>query len=342
MGLDTADDRRNTLQRTSLMWGESTVLLLVVGLSAGCTFRPEAPAPTATAPAAKVDEAKVDQAKVDQAKVDQAKVDQAKAPPTLNPLVGEVTATESADGHTHLQLTPLPDVQAGDIIRIKAAERIIATALVTTVSTTSLSALVTGLSDRTRPVLTGDRATQLLPAELLPPPGASEAHASETQHAAAHQPAVEAHAEHVEPAPTAPAHAAAHASDNHPAEHAADSHATDTLAVNSHVSGKNSIHVEAAAVTGPVAAISSRAGLVPGAPREAASSPAPVAAIAVTGEAAAESVPPLNPEMRARLNAERAYFDLASRILRLPAANPELLELQERVRAELAEVELAP
>jgi hypothetical protein len=340
MGLDTADDRRNTLQRTSLMWGESTALLLVVGLSAGCTFRPEAPNPTATAPAAKVDEAKVDEAKVDQAKVASIK-----APPTLNPLVGEVTATESADGHTHLQLTPLPDVQAGDIIRIKAAERIIATALVTTVSPTSLSALVTGLSDRTRPVLTGDRATQLFPAELLPPPGASEAHAAETQHAAAHQPAVEAHVAAVEPAPTAPAHAAL-ASDNHPEEHAADSHATDTLAVNSHVSGKHSIHVEAAAVTGPVAVKSSRVGLVPGAPREVASVTAPVAAMvatgAATGAAAAESVPPLNPEMRARLNAERAYFELASRILRLPAANPELLELQERVRAELAEVELAP
>jgi hypothetical protein len=328
MGLDTADDRRNTLQRTSRMWGESTALLLVVGLSAGCTFRPETPNPTATAPAAKVDEAKVDQ----------AKVDQKKASPTLTPLVGEVTATESADGRTYLQLNPLPDVQAGDIIRIKATERIIATALITTISPTSLSALVTGLSDRTRPVLTGDRATQLLPVELLPPPGASEAHAAETQHAAAHQPPAEVHAEHVaavEPAPTATAHVAADTSDNHLEGHAADSH----------VSGTNPIHVETASITGPVTAISSQAGLVPGAPRDAASVPALVAPItetrAATG-AAAESVSPLNPEMRARLNAERAYFDLASRILRLPAADPELLELQERLRAELAEVELAP
>ena len=315
MGLNISDDCRNTLQRTSLLWGESTALLLLVGLTAGCTSRePLPPAAAASETAAAP----------------------AKPVPTLSPLVGEITATESAEGHTHLQLTPVPELQEGDVIRVMAEGRVVATALVTKVDASSASALVTGLSDRTRPVATGDRATRLAPAELLPTPGSpvaavaavsAAAHATvpaiaptaETapEPATAHTAAETTAGEH--PAPTHEP-AAAHPVDAHPMDaHAADAHATDAH---------------------PTAASPAEKIMTPAAAAVAGAGAVAAAAVSV-GETPA-AAPALDPEMRARLTAERAYFDLATRILRLPAAGPELHDLQERLRDELAEVELLP
>lgn len=273
MGLDISDDRRNTLQRASLLWGESTALLLLVGLTAGCTNASRQPLPPAAASEAA-----------------------AKPKPTLSPLEGEVTATESAEGHTYLQLTSVPGLLEGDVIRVMAEGRVVATALITKADAHRASALVTGLSDRTRPVATGDRATRLLPAELLPTPDSPAA--------------VRATAET----------AAMRATGQVAAETTASGHAPPAQAP------------EPEAVAPPVVAQPAEKSIQPvriGPKREA-------DAVGIS------ETPVLNPEMRARLTAERAYFDLATRILRLPAAGPELEELQERLRGELAEVELLP
>ena len=61
---------------------------------------------------------------------------------------------------------------------------------------------------------------------------------------------------------------------------------------------------------------------------------------AETASAHPRAVSDLTPEIRARLEAERAYWELSARILRLPSGGPELTALQQRLRAELAE--LAP
>jgi hypothetical protein len=76
--------------------------------------------------------------------------------------------------------------------------------------------------------------------------------------------------------------------------------------------------------------------------------PAPPETIAVAAAtpavaAAAEPTPPaLQPEVRARLEAERAYWELAARVLRLPAGGPELTALQQRLRSEITAQGSAP
>ena len=66
----------------------------------------------------------------------------------------------------------------------------------------------------------------------------------------------------------------------------------------------------------------------------------PAHATAETATAQQRAPTDLTPEIRARLEAERAYWELSARILRLPSGGPELTALQQRLRAELAE--LAP
>ena len=61
-------------------------------------------------------------------------------------------------------------------------------------------------------------------------------------------------------------------------------------------------------------------------------------ATAETASAQPRATSDLTPEIRARLEAERAYWELSARILRLPSGGPELTALQQRLRTELAEM----
>lgn len=269
MGLISDLSSRILSHDTSLMWGKSTAFLLAVGLSAGCASRPVAPPaePTAAAPVEKP-----------------AVTTPPPAPMGFMP--GEVSSTSSADGRTHLQLALLPELQEGDLIHILADERVVATALITAIDATSATALVTGLTDRTREVVVGDRAARLVPEDVLPAITAAPSPAAETASVAVATISV-ATTTVKESAPALPEHPPT--------------------------------GVEAGGAIGPH-------GTPLGAPQE----------------TVLQAAPTLAPEVRARLTAERAYFDLATRVLRLPAAGPELTELQERLRIELAALELLP
>ena len=280
MGLINVFDRRTLLHRTSRMWGESTAILLAVGLTAGCATRPpQSPAEPPTAPQAVKTPEKSTSAVGLEVKAE------------LTP--GEISSTSSADNHTHLRLAPLPDLQEGDLVHVLAHERVIATAMITAVDATSATALVTGLTDRSRPVKLGDVAIRLMPEEVLPTaPVASTA-----------QPPPET-------APVAPPVVV-----DQVAPSAASSSATsETPAPAEH-------------------------------PKTVVTAVEATPALAFTAAAPPTAVAPpagLAPEVRARLTAERAYFDLATRVLRLPAAGPELTDLQARLRNELASLELLP
>lgn len=282
MGLITDFDSRNLLHRTSRMWGESTAIFLAVGLTAGCASRlPPPQAEPPTAPKAVNAPEKTSSASGVALKTELAP--------------GEISLTSSADNHTHLRLAPLPDLQEGDLIHVLAHERVIATALVTAIDTTSATALVTGLTDRSRPVALGDVAIRLIPKEVLstaPAVSAPSAAPSPPETAPVAPPVVDPAAPMAAPASPPPATPAA-------AEHP-----------------KTVITVVEATPALPLTA------------------EAPPTAEAPTAG--------LTPEVRARLTAERAYFDLATRVLRLPAAGPELTELQARLRNELASLELLP
>lgn len=269
MGLVRDFGSRIMLHGTSRMWGESTAFLLVVGLAAGCTSRP-APPPLEPTAASETEKTTV-----------------ATLQATPEWLPGEVSSTSNADGHTHLRIALLPELQEGDVIHLIADERVVATALIMGMDATYATALVTGLTDRTRLVAVGDIATRLIPEEVLPATFTAPSPAAEMTSAVVAPGIIE----------SAPA----------PSEHPP---------------------AEIAAVGAPVSQASP-----PHAVQTPALTPAPPSP--VTGEG-------LTPEVRARLNAERAYFDLATRVLRLPAAGPELTELQNRLRSELAELEMLP
>ena len=278
MGLITDFDSRTLLHRTSRMWGESTAILLAVGLTAGCATRP--PPPQAEPPTA----LQTVNASENATSATGVAVKAELAP-------GEVSSTSSADNHTHLRLAPLPDLQEGDLIHVLAHERVIATALITAVDATSATALVTGLTDRSRTVALGDVAIRLMPEEVLP--------------AASIMPAA------------APASVAT---------------VTQASPATTPIEPPMVVEPPAPAAAPPAPAVAEH-------PKTATTPVEATPALALTAEA-----PPtgLTPEVRARLTAERGYFDLATRVLRLPAAGPELTELQARLRNELASLELLP
>lgn len=260
MGLVSDISHRILLHGTSRMWGESTAFLLAVSLTAGCGGRPAA-LPTDPVPPPHAEKTTVEA-------------------PLAGLLPGEVSSTSSADGHTHLQLIPLPELQEGDVIHLLADERVVATALITAVDATNATALVTGLTDRTRAVAVGDIAARLLPEDVAP--------------ASAAAPVLGAEATTVRVTVPPPV-------------------ITETVAASSE---HPPAVVEAVGVVAP----------------QAMHSP----------DLSPDPKPELAPDVRARLTAERAYFDLATRVLRLPTAGPELIELQNRLRTELAELELLP
>jgi len=207
---------------------------------------------------------------------------------------GEITSTGSAEGHTHLHFALLPDAQEGDLIHILANERVVATALITGIDAMSATALVTGLTDRTRSVAVGDVAVLLAPEEVLPANVA---------------PATPATVAPVAVAEVAPL----------PSEHSPSKAASVSVVAATEAS------ITSAPTTAAIAA----------------SIPASTSA-QITAPVPAPLIESLTPEVRARLTAERAYFELATRVLRLPDAGPELTELQTRLRSELAALELLP
>ena len=279
MGLITDFDSHTLLHRTSRMWGESTAILLAMGLTAGCASRPLLPqGEPATAPQAVT------------AKENGTSATDVAVNTELSP--GEISSTSSANNHTHLRLASLPELQEGDLIHVLSHERVIATAMITAADTTSATALVTGLTDRARPVALGDVAVRLMAEEVLAAASPASAAPSPTETAPVAPPIVDLAEPTAAPGLLAPAPPA-------PAEH-------------------------------PKTVVTA----VEATPAVALSAEAPPTAEASSAE--------LTPEVRARLTAERAYFDLATRVLRLPAAGPELTELQTRLRNELASLELLP
>lgn len=256
MGIALHQNRRRLSNHTSFPWRESTGILLALGLCSGCSDASRPPAAHDEPPA--IPEQVV------------------KPEPTGMP-PGAVTATGAANGQTTIQVALFPGITIGDVLHLRTGERIVATALVTEVRTDSIQAIVTGLTDRMRPVSTGDLAERVPPEALIAPLVATPT-------------AV------VVPPPPAPA-------EPDPFE----------------------LFVEE----------------VMAMPDEAPATPETTAATNLHPEAPATD-PLLTPDTRARLSAERAYFLLSSRVLRLPPASPELAELQEKVREELANLEFIP
>jgi hypothetical protein len=209
----------------------------------------------------------------------------APAPVFTVPVPAEVLSVADADGKTRLTLPPHPEFNPGDVLHIKAAERLIATALVTEVTADHTAALVVALTDRRRPVQVHD-AFVVPPPDAEPPPPDPVVAAREQ--AAARLALVAAMNA---PLPTPPATV-----ESAPAP---EPQATSVAAA-------ESVHSDA---------VSHGA--------------------AATGAAATPTVD-TDQEIRARLEAERAYWDLAARVLRLPPAGPDLATLQERLRQEFA------
>ncbi len=282
MGLVERRFSRFVFNPTSLPWRESTVVLLAVGLAmgggAGCSGQPSRSTPgKVPVPVVRADEKSPE---IEKAKENE----QAKVKSTSEIAPGVVISTSTADGRALARLSLMPASAPGDMLHLVAEGRVIATALVTSVERDAMIVAVTGLTDRKRLVMVGDRA-ELVPLEAIAPAEAQAPAATDAPTATTEAPAA-AHVEpHAEPKAAPPADPK----------------------------------------TEPVGPIKAE--------------PAPVKVVANPPPTIDPSLPP---ETRARLIAERAYFSLASRVLRVPATSPEIKALQERLRQELTELELLP
>ena len=286
MGLVERHFSRFVFNPTSRPWRESTVVLLAVGLAlgggAGCSGQSTRGTP------GKVPGPVITSDEKPEVKEKAKENEQAKEKATSDVGPGVVISTSNADGRALARLSLMPAIAPGDMLHLVAEGRVIATALVTSVERDGMIVAVTGLTDRKRLVVIGDRA-ELVPLEALAPaePQAPTATAAPPSTI---EPPVVAQVEHkAEPKAELKAEAPA----------------------DSKVEPEGEIKAE----------------------------PAPVKVVAATPPTIDPGLPP---ETRARLIAERAYFSLASRVLRVPATSPEIKALQERLRQELTELELLP
>ncbi len=238
------------------------------------------------------------------------------APPTeatATPAADRVRSVAEADGSVQLVLPARPDLHPGDGLHIRDGERLIATALVTAADDQRTMARVVALTDQRRPVRPDDRFGPV-PSDVAPAP---EPTAVEAPHPT--EPAPTAAVTPAGPSPAAEAVVATAAAEHPMEEPAPDPHAP-----------KGTDHPEpAAAEAAPSAAPN-------GEPPHPEGAVAVVAAAAVAVAEPIAPAPALQPEVRARLEAERAYWELAARVLRLPAGGPELIALQQRLRTEIA------
>ncbi len=237
-------------------------------------------------------------------------------PSPVPALADQIAALSEAEGKTLLTLPPRPDLHPGDILQVREGERLIATALVTASDATQTQATVVALSDRRRPVTLADRfrpaPNDPPPFPVVPPAPAPVDEAQIAREQAATRLALAAAL-----APPAPEPAVV------VVKPSAEEREVRILAA------------PAAPVTPVPLAV-----LTPApAPAEPAAEHPPAEAhpsATAPGAAAPDS------EIHARLEAERAYYELAARILRLPTAGPELTALQTRLRAELSRLEQQP
>lgn len=219
-------------------------------------------------------------------------------PAATPPATDRVQSVAEADGAVQVILPPRPDLHPGDALHIRDGERLIATALVTGSDAQLTRARVIALTDQRRPVRPEDRF-DLVPPDPTPAPAFVEA-PQPTETAPTAEPAVAA----VTAVTTTTV-------EHLPAEPASGSPPPEVHAEHPHAEAMHTdpVHADPAVIAGTAAAV------------------------AVT---AAEPAPPaLQPEVRARLEAERAYWELAARVLRLPAGGPELAALQQRLRSEI-------
>ena len=221
-----------------------------------------------------------------------------------------VSAVTEVDGRTQLTLIPGRKLQVGNALHVRDGKRLVATALVTSADEAQAQALVVALSDRRRPVqvddwivVIGSESPLSLPvAQPETPPSA----AAIAPPVVAIAPAVAAI---IDPPVTADPHAAPVQSTAvlvGAAPTVSEASTADTTATTHHP-------------------------LVEPAPASAADHPSPATSDEV-----------LIPEVRARLDAERAYWELAARVLRLPPTGPELGALQERLRHQIVTTGIAP
>lgn len=223
----------------------------------------------------------------------------AAAPAAVPPAIDRVQSVAEADGTVQVILPGRPDLHPGDALHIRDGERLIATALVTASDDQLTRARVIALTDQRRPVRPDDRVS-LVPADPTPAPTAAETPTP-----------AEAHPQ--EPAlPTEAASAVAGAPVEATAQEPAANPPPPEAATQAEHPPAESMHADHV---------------------HAAQSPTETTtAVAI----AAEPTPPaLQPEVRARLEAERAYWELAARVLRLPDGSAELTALQQRLRSEI-------
>lgn len=224
-----------------------------------------------------------------------------------------VRSVAEADGAVQLVLPVRTDLHPGDGLHIRDGERLVATALVTAADDQRTVARVIALTDQRRPVWPDDRFG-LVPADVAPAPApaptAAEAHAGPEP------------APPVDPVPVA---APAAAGSGHPTEAPVAGPHPQEAAGHPEPATAETMHTEA--ILG-----------------ESTHPEPPATAVAAPAVAAADGPanPALQPEVRARLEAERAYWELAARVLRLPAGAPELVALQQRLRTEIAAQGTAP
>jgi hypothetical protein len=241
-------------------------------------------------------------------------------PAQLPEVADQITALSEAEGKTLLTLPPRPDLRPGDILQVREGERLIATALVTTSNPTQTQATVVALSDRRRPVSLADR---FRPTPSDPPPFPDVPPA---------------------PAPVDEAQIAREQAATRLALAAALAPPTPEPAVV--VAKPSAEEREVRVLAAPAAAVTPVPLTVTSTPAPAPSESAPVAPAAPAVEAekspVASTASAPDPEIHARLEAERAYYELAARVLRLPAAGAELTALQARLRQELSRLEQQP
>ncbi len=278
-----------------------------------------------------------------------------------------VGAVADGDGRTILTLPPRPDLRLGDSLHIRDGERVVAAALVVDSTDQAVTAWVVALSDRRRAVRVGDQfaaapvedlpavpaADPVHPAEPVadhprehdageapvsppktpensaPAPAAEHPSANATDHAPIATPVAEQHpapvvTQSAHPAAENPTAANASVVANHPPEpHHAEDHGGATPSTADHATiAADHAPAAAAAHTAPHGEVSAHV-----------DAPAPMATGNPPDEGKSAA---LAPEIRARLDAERAYWELAARILRLPGGDGEVAALQERLRAEFA------
>ncbi len=295
------------------------------------------------------------------------------APPPIAPETWTVASVSQAEGRSHLRFPPSAELTVGRFLLLQdpaVPDRVVGTALVMTADAEGAQAIVAGVTDRSRPVRPGDVATA---AEWDGPTSnamgdRAAAHAPAvapplTEHpTAAAIPTPDPSLEPIVVPPEEPLPPAVGATAASPAQPASATAAPEPAGESSKpppaaghaASGSQAItesatatvqhaHGEAPATTASAPVVQEVAGEHPavdhGEPRSNADAPSHAATSAdpLTEHAVPPPAPASEPPTpdAARLAAERDFFDLAARVLRLPGGTPEVDRLQAWLRDEL-------